>query len=326
MKYSKQFVEQVEQSKFVQNLRRGVIQMDNSEFTQWDGCHAQGVYYGTLKRVNARNRTALAFGDALHVGLEAFFKGDKDFVKLALARAATLDLDEMGDPRRNSGVLETLLLTYTLDYNRHLDSQFNILRINDVPQIETSFSVPLGSINLASTRNFGSGIHIDVGWDGKMDLLTDYEREIWPVDHKSTTVMGEKFTDDKVRSSQMLGYTYAARYLAGKLFPGRSVGGCRINALALRSGGFDFKIFDIPYADWKVAEWQRETLIALEDLVLRLDRFLSTGEIAPTRQHCVTKYGKCPYFDVCDTTELMRDRLLFNDDFFYVSTWSPLGE
>ena len=94
----------------------------------------------------------------------------------------------------------------------------------------------------------------------------------------------------------------------------------------MRSAGFEFKVFDIPYADWKVAEWQQETIQAVHDLVAKIDRFLSTGEAAPTRQHCVTKYGKCPYFDVCDTTPNMRDRFIFDENFFYVSNWSPLGE
>jgi len=312
-------------SKFMENLRNGVVQMDNSEFSYWDGCFNSGLYYGMLKRVPSRSRAPLAFGAAVHTGLEAFFLGRETWLAEALATAAQEELDEMGDPKRNTRVLENLLTSYIMEYSRHRDMTFNIINVGLAKGVEKSFTVPLGSTQV-STQNFGGDIAIDILWDGKIDLITDYEQAIWPVDHKTTTVMGEKFVDDKVRSSQMLGYTYATRYLSKTLLNDRPVGGCRINALAMRSAGFEFKVFDIPYADWKVAEWQQETIQAVHDMVAKIDRFISTGEAAPTRQHCVTKYGKCPYFDVCDTTPNMRDRFIFDENFFYVSDWSPLGE
>jgi len=138
--------------------------------------------------------------------------------------------------------------------------------------------------------------------------------------------MGERFLDDKLRSSQMLGYTYAAKYLSEHLFGGLPVYGVRINALAMRSSGYEFKQFDIPYPDWKLAEWQTATIAAIRSLVLQLDAFLASGVALPTREHCVTKYGKCPYFDVCDSVPMMRDRMIFDDSYFFVSDWSPLNE
>jgi len=325
MHYSQKLKDAVMESKFVKNLREGIVQMDNSEFTYWDGCFASGVYYGGLRRVPARSRAPLAFGAAVHAGLEAFFLGRTTWLEEAFAMAAKEELDECGDPKRNTRVLEQLLVSYTMEYTRHVDMRFNIINLGLGKAVEKSFTVPLGSTQVY-TNNFGGDLALDILWDGKMDLLTDYDNAVWPVDHKTTTVMGEKFVDDKVRSSQMLGYTYAARYLSKTLLGDRPVGGCRINALAMRASGFEFKTFDIPYADWKVAEWQLETVNAIGDLVRRLDQFLSTGQVSPTRQHCVTKYGKCPYFDVCDSVPHMRDRMIFDDTFYYVSDWSPLGE
>lgn len=324
MQYTKQFKDQVMESTFVKNLHEGIVQMDNSEFTHWDGCHAAGVYYGILRRVPARSRAPLAFGAAVHAGLEAYFMGREDWLDCAFAMASKENLDEAGDPRRNTGVLETLLTSYILEYSRHRDMQFDIVNIGLKKGVELSFTVPLGEVQV-DTNNFGS-LALDILWNGKIDLITNHERAIWPVDHKTTTVMGEKFTDDKVRSSQMLGYTYAARYLSNSLLNGVPVGGCRINALAMRSSGFEFKTFDIPYAEWKVAEWQKETIASVRKLVLGVDEFISSGELLPTRQHCVTKYGKCQYFDICDSPVLMRDRMVFDDNYYFVSNWSPLGE
>lgn len=323
MQFSKQFLEQVGNSKFVENLRNGIIEIDNSEFSTWGSCHVMGLYNGALRRVNARSRSPLAFGGAVHAGLDAFFSGKQDRIGAALADAAVTGLDDLGDPKRNSNKLVDLLEAYILEYQRNPEMQFKVLTIDGIPAVEKSFSVPLGSVEVTFE---GKTFTCQVMWMGKIDLLTSYDNSIAPVDHKTTTVMGEKFVDDKVRSSQMLGYTYAARYLSQTIFNKVPVFGVRINALAMRSAGFEFKQFDIPYPDWKVAEWQNETLAAIGNLVRQLDVFLKTNEAVPTREHCVTKYGRCAYFDVCDSVPAMRDRMLFDDSYYFVSNWSPLNE
>lgn len=325
MQFSPLFKDAVAKSKFVENLRNGLIEIDNSEFSTWGSCFTMGLYNGALKRVNARSRAPLAFGGAVHVGMEYFFKGKgvDECLAAAFADAAITGLDDLCDEKRNTTILENLLRSYFLEYPRNPEMHFNVLRLNDQLCVEQSFSIPLGEITVVFE---GRTIQVTVMWMGKIDLLTSYENSIAPVDHKTTTVMGEKFVDDKVRSSQMLGYTYAARYLSETLFNKVPVWGVRINALAMRKAGFEFKQFDIPYPDWKVAEWQSETLIAIGDLVRSLDSFLTSAIAIPTREHCVTKYGRCPYFDVCDSVPSMRDRMMFDDEYFFVSKWSPLGD
>lgn len=342
MQYTPHFVEQVRQSKFFKNLQAGVLEIDNSTFTQWDGCFASGIYNGVLRRVNARSRSALAFGSCVHQGLETYLKlrycpaispaccNHSHFVPRALEaafnEAAKTQLDSLGDPKRNTRILETLLRSYLMEYDRKADMRFNIPLIDGLPAVERSFSVPLGTLVVDRLRNINSPANIQVMWQGKMDLIDEADGKIWPVDHKTTSVMGEKFIDDKERSSQMLGYTYACKWLSDSVFGGKPVGGVRINALAQRTGGFEFKLFTIPYSDWQVAEFQGEILLKLARLVRELDEFISTGELAPTRSHCVTKYGKCAYFDVCNRLPVMRDRTIFDDSYFEVSNWSPLGE
>lgn len=324
MKYSDHFIQQVLQSEFVKKLTEGTVLIDNSEFTQWDGCFAAGVYNGALRRMSTSRRTPLIFGSAVHKGLESYFKGEKDWLAKAFAEAAAEGLDEAGDPKRNTTRLEDLLSSYVLEYERNASMRFDILKIDSLPAVEQSFVVPLGTVAL-DKQLFGHS-KLEINWAGKIDLLTHYENMIAPVDHKTTTVMGEKFVDDKVRSSQCLGYTFAARYLADNLFGGQQVYGVRINALAQRSSGFEFKQFAIPLADWKIAEWQSETILSIKYKLEEIQHFLETGEIAPTREHCVTKYGKCQYFDVCDASAAMRDRMIFDESYFYISDWSPLNE
>lgn len=316
--------EAIRNSEFVRKLREeDLVETDNSEFIQWDGCLVSGINYGVLKRVTANGRSPLVFGDCIHVGLQNFFLGKSDWLELALARAQETKLDELYDARRNSRQLESLLRSYALEYRMKNDLRFEVVTINGEPVVEQGFTVPLGEVRI-ETVNFGTKT-IRIFWLGKMDLLTKYSDKLASVDHKTTTVMGEKFADTYMRSSQMLGYTYFAKAVAKRLFgDDAQVFGSRINALAMRSRGFEFKVFDLPFADWKIAEWQRETLEAVRDRIHGLDRALVTGVVPPTREHCITKYGRCQYFDACDSAPTMRDRLIFNDEYFYVSDWSPL--
>lgn len=333
MKLSPQILAGLENSNFVKQLTGGVLAIDNSEYSTWDSCFTQGLFNGGLRRVNARSRAPLAFGGAVHAGLDTFFKlygtiEENELVEKvyasALADAAVTGLDGLGDPKRNTTRLIDLLSSYMLEYSRVKSMRFDILTLDGKPCVEQSFSVPLGNVDII-TSTWGE-LAIELLWTGKMDLLTNYDNAICTVDHKTTSIMGEKFVDDKMRGNQFLGYTYATRYLAREIFGNRPVFGARVNALASRSSGFEFKLFDLPYPDWKIAEWQDETIASLRKLVLELDHTLVTGQSAPTREHCVTKYGKCQYFDVCDLPPSMKDRMLFDDSYFFVSNWSPLGE
>lgn len=325
MIYSQKFLSEVASSKFVEEIKSSVITIDNSTSAQWFSCFAAGLYSGALRRMTARSRSPLAFGGAVHAGLEAYFKEDYKWRDLALADAAVSELDSLGDPRRNTTKLLDLLESYTLEYSRNPSMQFDILTIDGKPAVEKSFVVPLGTIDLGDDwEHPWIPRLIQINWSGKLDLLTKYDGALAMVDHKTTTVIGEKFIDDKTRSTQMLGYTYAARYFSDVLFGGMPVFGARINALAQRSSGYEFRTFDIPYPDWKVKEWQEETLAAMKSLIVQLDLFMASGLAVPTREHCVTKYGKCAYFDVCDAAPQMRDRIIFDDDYFFVSDWSPL--
>lgn len=321
------------ESEFIKRLKEGIVSIDNSEYITWNSCFANGIYYGGLRRVSARSRAPLAFGGAVHAGMQALLLNFgklssteifDEVLKAAYADAATTSLDNLGDNRRNTTRLEELLRAYVLEYIRVPGMRFDVITLDGERMVEKSFSVPFGNLALFTT-SWGK-VDLTIMWTGKIDVLSFYSGAVAPVDHKTTTVMGEKFVDDKVRSSQFLGYSYAARYLSTQLFKSLPVFGTRINALAMRSAGFEFKTFDIPFPDWKVAEWQLETIQAIKQLITQLDHALVTGEVVPTRDHCVTKYGKCQYFDMCDMHPTSRDRMLFDDSYFFESQWSPLNE
>ena len=141
--------------------------------------------------------------------------------------------------------------------------------------------------------------------------------------------MGAKFADDKYRSSQMLGYYWVMLNLLKGTSITRQLKGVLINAFYTPKVGFEFKQFDLPLSPAKADEWQLETLANIQNLWQSLEQFLlfadsTTGATARCdRGQCVTKYGRCDYFDLCETPISMRANLLSNDAFFTTTDWNP---
>lgn len=323
-----------------------IMMLDNSTFTNWSGCFVKGMFAGTLKRSPVRGQAPLVFGGAVHEGLEHFHKGMSmdDALDKALEFANPTETDEEGniikqgatlnevaDEKRNIDRLRELLIMYELDYSQRMD-KFNVQPDTDgTPMVEKSFRLPLGSFTayLPEIDSEGRLVNwkertIQLMWEGKIDLIDcDDNGELWVVDHKTTSVMGKQFADDLMRSSQMLGYCWAVKQMTKTL--GKPVKGVKINAIALRKNGFDFERFPISLSEWAIDEWWTETLFACEDIAVKLIEFLDTGRAVPSRISCVSKYGKCPFFDCCQTSPIVRSQFLFDDDYYYTSDWSPLN-
>jgi len=320
MYLDQQLKDKILASDFYASLRDGVLAIDNSSYTNWDGCDMKGLLAGALRLQPTRGVAPLRFGSAVHAGLEALHRGYtlEESIDIANAVALKEKLHEVADERRNQANLEPLLRGYVADYALR-PNKFNPVEVNGEPLVETSFSFPLGTVDVLD--DYGQARKITVRWDGKIDMVAFYKEEVWVVDHKTTSVMGERFADDKFRSSQMLGYIWAVRNLTRQL--GHKVRGVVINAIAMRKNGFDYQTFDLPFPEWKVKEWEIEVLHSIENMLNRFFASLRSGVSTPTREHCVTKYGKCPFFEGCELMPQMRLQYFTNPANFTVSNWSP---
>lgn len=325
MKFAPSVVEKFKHSTFIHRLlveRR--VQMDNTEFVDWNSCWVKGLYSGGLRRIPAQAATPLLFGQAVHTGLKALVLRQplEEALELAHTDATLSQLDTCCDPRRNTQMLRQMLVGYDQHVKIMPAERLVPVELNGIPVVEQTFSFPLGTIHFAAGELLAEPVDIEVWWSGIMDVLIHYAGEIYVCDHKTTSVMGEKFVDDKLRSSQMLGYTHIGRLFAEKL--GKPVRGVLINALAMRSSGFEFKHFAIPMAQWKIEEWHAETMLAVKNLIRNAVEFLNSGQAAPIREHCVTKYGKCKFFDLCESQPLLRERQLYDENLFKENPWHPI--
>lgn len=320
MIFSDNLVKRVEQSEFMTRLiaEKRVV-LDNTEFTYWNSCFSAGLWNGAIRKVSANGATPLIFGEAAHVFMDKRLGGMsyQDALGLALLKATEKKLDSFMDARRNKANLELMLSSYESHTAVVPSEKIRPYEHEGRPMLEQKFSIPLGSFVLKAGILFPQDEEIQVIWSGTIDVIgsTGSQAGLWVIDHKTTSVMGPKFADGYIRSSQMLGYTKATQLITEHT--GLKVQGVLINALASRSNGYEFKHFHLPMASWKLTEWHSETIYAVQQLVINMAQFIATKESVPNREHCVTKYGRCPYFDLCEAPHIMRERIL-NDKSFYV--------
>ena len=294
---------------------------DNSSYSELDKCTVAGIFSNILRRTSTGRSVPLIFGGAVHKGLEAHAHGKSVTEQVHTAQDAAIKdgILETVDDRRNLESLELCLQAYNVDYVTRMD-KFKPITIDDELMVEKSFKIPFGTIELKHGE-------VSLWWEGRIDLLAYIGSRdgVWIVDHKTTSVMGEKFADDLFRSSQMLGYMWAGMYMtehAEETFP--PVRGVVIDAIAIRKRGFECRRFELPFAPWAVAEWQQETVAQIKNKLEQIIQLRRTDTVAPTRSSCVGKYGKCQFFDVCNTNPNIRYHMLMNDGLFTENTWSPL--
>lgn len=316
----------------------GVVEfaIDNSTLEKFAVCPKSAEYYVVYRRERGGS-SALPFGSAIHAGLEAYYLTNRDLDK---AIAAYMDYIgrhplPLGTWRTTDHGLE-ILQKY---HKRYANDTLRPITTSDGKAVEIRFKLCLGEIDLDGptelrySRRTLLGPDVDlpdaplsirkivVYWTGKIDLLAREYGELWVVDHKTTSILGQTFWDQFQFSPQTLGYTYASY----QVFSERPAGAI-INCLALReptpSGKpIRFERQEFRYSHEHVEEWKNDTMTLTADFLSHLVR----GNFPRARSWCIGKYGKCPYFDVCTSNPASRESILFSPSFSNV-TWNPLTD
>jgi len=199
------------------------------------------------------------------------------------------------------------------------------ITLNGELLVEKSFSLPLGEIEILDSS--GNSRKITVLWEGKMDLIGEDahtgDLAVW--DHKTTSMLGPKFLDDKMRGPQFNGYLWAGQQMTKSLDrPLNTVG---INAICSKKTGVEFSVMKFKRPQPIIEEWRVSTLKVLENLMRAIlpsvfSNTLPLGDF----NHCCPKFGKCVFFQVCEAPEASRLNYLNEPSMYQVSNWSALGE
>lgn len=184
---------------------------------------------------------------------------------------------------------------------------------------ERPFCVPL---DLEDDRIFYSG-RID-------KVIEDELGQLWLLEHKTSTMFSKTagFRYDFIQSfnpnSQIEGYMYATLFLqhTEELPNDKEFGGVYVDASLIHKTHFHFKRIPIYYNSLLIAEW-------LDDVRYWYDAFNRSKEsnTFPRSPHsCQSKFGQCPYINLCRVKPSMSEIPDEPPEGFVVDEWKPFNQ
>lgn len=309
-------------------IRDGALFIDNSTLEKITTCPRSAFYYMIRKRELNGRKDSLNFGSGMHAGLASLYTdyykdsfNDKDSVD----RALKCITDHFEANPQDSETFRTvdravdMLLQYHKKYTVEPFTIHHMHEFDKKPCVEIPFAVPIGRIE-----------DVPIIWTGRIDAVIRWDKLLWILDHKTTSIFGGTYFEQFRNSGQFIGYCWAYEQVMHE-----RVHGVLINALAIRkitpSGKpVEFARERIDYTRDQINEWQQNTMRIINTFLgyavagLGLDNDLAnTDEFPMHSPWCHNKYGKCQYFEVCTLPINQRDVYLNSREFAPV-TWNPL--
>lgn len=283
--------------------------------------------YLTLERKKRLNveQAALRFGKHIHTALDYRYK-------MQFYRGLTSTYDFISPDRQvtveemQNRILERCFTSTPCEseFWRNLDSaskviemynatysgdDFKVASVGGRPFVEQSFSIITEKID---------GILII--YIGRIDLALYNSREqLFVLDHKTTSMLGEQFWADQAMSGQYKGYCWAIEK-AGLPRPT----GYIVNALACRKPTktgvpIEFERRTFFLNDDSLSLWYQNMLLQVETYLWHHKR----NKFPQHTKHCVTKYGLCEFYKCCEQHPNSHDDCL-ESNLYTTNDWSPL--
>lgn len=151
---------------------------------------------------------------------------------------------------------------------------------------------------------------IRILWKAKLDLISDTNQGIYPVDHKTM----KQNRDTVSMNNQFMGQCLIMK----------------TNRMFLNKVGFQKSLKPeekfirpaVPYTTDRLIEWQSETLPFYAKLLLM---YAETGHFPPNLTHCEGKYGNCAFLKVCESNPSMREETI-KQMFIVGPEWNPTND
>lgn len=251
-----------------------LLVLDNTALDHVKRCHKNGQIYLILGREARPRNAALAYGGAIHQGLEVFHKHqwikgkeeanektEEQFGKAAQDQAIlsyfASNPAPANDYRTPAAALE-VLTHYRRRCNPDLypDYDWEILSDANGPIIERPFEIPMGVMDVdfhvpvdkdkieEGEEPVWSDLHgsyshrvsrIHLAWSGRIDLIARINGLPHIVDHKTSSIDETKHTEGFPLASQVIGYIFAYREMASRgLLPDFNISHFCLNAINLK--------------------------------------------------------------------------------------------
>ncbi len=322
-----------------------ILRIDNSGLEDLVMCAFQGKVKKVLGRVPPTN-AALVYGSAVHAGLEYHYKNYEtrktDEHIMGMAEEATKEFQNFTPALDEWRTLDRCIDTLQRYLKKYPEEPFSIIGVDDVPQVEIPFSIPLGVIELNETLAFDWETLVEpdtwpdhikgdepveikdlhIYWTGKIDLVISLDNQNWVSDHKTSSIVGPTYWKDFELSQPAIGYCWAGEQLYGTEFRGL-LANVIVGRKPTKTGTpTDFQRQRFYYTRNRLQRWERNVTSIITSFVQRL----VTDDFPQETKWCVGKYGVCPMHDECSLdTEEMTIRALYSSKFTN-NTWSPLAK
>ena len=296
-------------------------------------CPRQAQYAFLNKRVLGDKQVALNFGGGMHEALRYRYETCPDLVssgdeaqqyEILAKHFCENELPMVG--HRTLELAQALITGYNRKYQ---GETFSVLHINGKPAVELPFPVFLEEFKV------GNDI-IKVFYCGKIDLVVKENDQMFVLDHKTTSIMGDGFFRELSVSPQMEGYCWALQQTLEITPMGWIVNAIRVprpekrenqkprKLLYSNNNGIvivedDFQRGKTFLREGQLEEWKTNLIALIEEFFWHHSR----GYLPLKRKACVHKYGQCQFFDVCCLPKEHRE-IMLSSGVYVENTWTPL--
>jgi PD-(D/E)XK nuclease superfamily len=316
-----------------------LLVLDNVAAEHITKCPTSAAHFLVQRRRAHAKDAALNFGGALHEGLKEFFLGHSaDAQDVAIVQYFA-ENPAPPDEYRTVNLALQVMKHYRVRAG-FPDYEMEVLSHKDELLVEEPFEIPLIAIENINRDiklpHWPEPQHvktIHVAWSGRIDVVASTRGVNRVMDHKTTSIGGDRFVPSFQLSNQTIGYVWSAK----RLWPELDVRGFCLDAIYIKrqtNGGgnlmakgprggpppLDFFRAYFEYGDDRLREWEHNIVLIIEDFIHCLVR----NDFPMFTNSCFGKYGRCQYFDVCSIdAPLVRQRFLQSDAFCEVN-WSPI--
>lgn len=328
----------------------GAILIDNSTLEKLS-CPRKLQINWIDKLVKQGTSAGANFGSTIHRGLETRYKlcgtaavQTEHILPINSSMLEWLEANPQPDAEfRNYGHACNMIQVYNQQYGQE---QFKILTTQEGKLlVEASFMLPMALLIKVSNTVFaieqwnGSEVEVDdhelkglrvikVYYTGKIDLGIEDTSGIWSFDHKTAFQFGDSFLQQMDMDAGQLGYMWALQQVTGKEARGYIIDAIRVRRpkkgddLLGSTGCIDkTDFFRRPFfkSQSVLTEWRANVL----QLILNIANMAEQDYFPMQRSQCISKYGACEYYDICNTPPEQRD-LIKNSGNYVENKWSPL--
>lgn len=297
--------------------------IDNTRRSSWTHCRQQ-FFRGHVQNLRTKGATNIhlhaggCFARGLEVCRKAFYgEGLETDEAEALGRQAMLAFwgdFEVPEGKENKGLANLLKAfdSYFLEYPLATDRIKPLISANGEPAVEFTFSVPIPGTRHPTTGD-------PLLYAGRFDMLGLYNGQLFAVDEKTATSLGDQWRRQWDLDSQFTGYCWAAGQY------GYKVAGAIVRGVGLLKTKISHAEAIVYRPQWMVDRWLSQLVRDCTRMTEAYKRWLaldndSEWDYALDKAHC-DAYSGCAYKLLCSTPE--PDNWISS---YEVSEWDPLAK